>query len=169
MLIKPGMASQPQVVFASPAIASPHVPHPQLGLGDRYERGSQAGQMGSALPRVILDNWAVDVCAGFRHTCAILKGGVLKCWGANLFGGLGQVGFGFVCYGMTGGRGEWGWGRWVRFCVYVCRYRKFLAPHNILQGDQVDRGDNEGEMGSLLPPIDVGGAVQSVSCGKDNT
>lgn len=37
---------------------------------------------------------AVDIAAGDRHTCALMTGGSIKCWGSNA---QGQVGIGQIC------------------------------------------------------------------------
>jgi alpha-tubulin suppressor-like RCC1 family protein len=63
----------------------------QLGLGDTLGRGSQAGQMGDALPSVDLGvgRSAQAVAAGKTHTCALLDDASVKCWGLNDVGQLG--------------------------------------------------------------------------------
>lgn len=63
----------------------------QLGLGDTQDRGDQPGEMGDALPAVSLGSGrtATSVVTGFRHTCAVLGNGGLKCWGENTSGELG--------------------------------------------------------------------------------
>ena len=66
----------------------------QLGLGDTNFRGDGASEMGANLPTVDLGSgWtAVEVAAGYRHTCVRLQNGseqALKCWGDNDMGQLG--------------------------------------------------------------------------------
>jgi len=62
-----------------------------LGLGDAFWRGDQAGEMGSNLPMVDVGLGAtvIAVEAGELHTCALLFGGSMKCWGYNPYGQLG--------------------------------------------------------------------------------
>lgn len=67
-----------------------------LGLGDALARGDQGGEMGSNLPAVDLgtDVTAVAVTAGNGFSCALVNipevDGVVKCWGSNQKGQLGQ-------------------------------------------------------------------------------
>ena len=63
----------------------------QLGLGDTQSRGDGPGEMGATLPAVDLGpgRTALQVTAGFQHTCARLDDGSVKCWGANALGQLG--------------------------------------------------------------------------------
>ena len=56
---------------------------------------------------------ASQVAVGETFSCAIIPGGLVKCWGENISGQLGQ-------------------------------------------GDTINRGDNSGEMGDNLPPVDLG-------------
>ena len=55
----------------------------QLGDGSTKDR---------AVPTLVhgLAGGAVAVSAGLEHTCALLKGGAVECWGANRFGQLGD-------------------------------------------------------------------------------
>jgi alpha-tubulin suppressor-like RCC1 family protein len=68
----------------------------QLGLGDTAARGDEAGEMADALPFVDLGSGlrAKGLAAGFKHTCAMLLDGSVKCWGRN---SLGQLGLGTGC------------------------------------------------------------------------
>lgn len=61
----------------------------QLGLG--HTDPVSVSNKPSALPTVSLGNGAVAVAlaAGERHTCALLEGGSVRCWGDNLDGQLG--------------------------------------------------------------------------------
>jgi hypothetical protein len=55
----------------------------QLGLGDTNYRGDGANEMGGNLPAVELGigRSAVELVAGYEHTCARLDNGRVKCWG----------------------------------------------------------------------------------------
>ncbi|CAE7299285.1 HERC4, partial [Symbiodinium sp. KB8] len=65
--------------------------HGQLGLGTTDDRGDASSEMGDHLPAVALGTGrsAVEVAAGWGHTCARLDDGSVKCWGNNEYGQLG--------------------------------------------------------------------------------
>ncbi|CAM9143593.1 unnamed protein product, partial [Ectocarpus sp. 6 AP-2014] len=67
----------------------------ELGLGDAETRGDESGEMGDLLPDVDLGTGAVAIAvsAGWQHTCALLEGGTVKCWGRNDWGQLGKGDF----------------------------------------------------------------------------
>ena len=64
----------------------------KLGYGDNNDRGDGASEMGSDLPFVNVGAGLSvrSVSMGYSSTCAVLTGGVLKCWGENHNGQLGQ-------------------------------------------------------------------------------
>ena len=62
----------------------------QLGQGNPNSIGIAPGQMGEALPAISLGAPAMQITAGSGHSCALLKGGPIKCWGRNNLGQLGQ-------------------------------------------------------------------------------
>jgi hypothetical protein len=63
----------------------------QLGLGDKVTRGDEPNEMGAALPFVDLGagEEAKAIASGRQHTCALLQGGRVKCWGWNALSQLG--------------------------------------------------------------------------------
>ncbi len=63
----------------------------QLGLGDTADRGDNPGEMGALLPAVNLQSSlpVTSMCTGTSHTCVILGGSSVKCWGINTAGQLG--------------------------------------------------------------------------------
>ena len=60
----------------------------QLGLGDLYDRGDEAQEMGDNLPYVDVgsNRSAKSIASGHSHNCAILDDDQLKCWGWNNYG-----------------------------------------------------------------------------------
>jgi len=92
----------------------------ELGLGDIKWRGVVAGEMGDDLPFVDLGAGAevVQLRTAASFSCARLSTGVVKCWGRNFHGALGQ-------------------------------------------GDAENRGDAPGEMGDSLPAVDLGPGAEA--------
>lgn len=63
-----------------------------LGYGDKNSRGDNPGELPT--PPVYVGADAIQVDAGGRqfqaaHTCAVIAGGAVRCWGANHYGQLG--------------------------------------------------------------------------------
>ncbi|MEO5728484.1 MAG: hypothetical protein ABI134_31185, partial [Byssovorax sp.] len=54
------------------------------------DRGDGPSEMGEKLPRVPLDKPAIAISVGRQHSCAVLEGGTIKCWGMNNNGQLGE-------------------------------------------------------------------------------
>jgi len=63
----------------------------QLGSGDKNNLGDDPEEMGDKLNPVSLGAVkAIAVSAAESHTCVVLQGGTVKCWGSEEFGQLGQ-------------------------------------------------------------------------------
>lgn len=142
----------------------------QLGLGDRRSRGSSASHMGDALPTVALGEKVMQLAAGYEHTCALLEGGDIRCWGRNNHGQLGL--------GASGDRGDepgemgsalplvdLGKDNRARLlasgghhvCVVLTNGQVKCWGNNdygqLGLGDRRRRGDGAGEMGDALPQV----------------
>jgi alpha-tubulin suppressor-like RCC1 family protein len=155
----------------------------QLGLEDSEHRGDAADEMGNALAAVDLDGAVSSISTRWSHSCALVDGEV-KCWGDNDNGGLGQgddtprgasagsmgpnldpvalgsfdtvelaVGFGHTCARSDAGEVKcWG----------------FNGGGALGLGDTSARGDNAGEMGSSLPPVDLGNGESATALAVGN-
>ena len=72
----------------------------ELGLGHERNLGDNDNEMGNHLPIIDLGTHTGDglgtsltaktIAAGGQHTCVLLNGGGIKCWGDNFNGTLGQ-------------------------------------------------------------------------------
>lgn len=157
--------------------------HGQLGQGDKVDRGGAPDQMGGALLPVdvatVIDPTVTALATGREHTCALLVGGQVKCWGHNNAGQLGQgdkndrgdavfemgdylfpVDLGFNQSAVAVAAGH------LFSCALLasggleCWGRN--SDGQLGQGDTNDRGDAVAEMGDLLPPIDLGAGKSAV-------
>ena len=65
--------------------------HGNLGHGDNVNHGDSANEMGNNLTYTDLGDVATPVRlgSGYYSTCALFDNGGVKCWGYNLYGGLG--------------------------------------------------------------------------------
>ncbi|MBK9072920.1 MAG: hypothetical protein IPL79_18250 [Myxococcales bacterium] len=143
----------------------------QIGAPDMAEVGGEPGQMGEALANLELGGKVLSVSAGGYHTCALIEGGTVKCWGSNDYGQLGQedntdrgalpgdienlaaidVGAESIKQVVTGVD---------HTCVLTvdgdakCFGSAFYG--NLGTGNTNDRGDEPGEMGEALEAVDLG-------------
>lgn len=159
----------------------------QLGQGDIANRGAVPGELGDALAPVSLGTATNSsaVAAAGNHTCALLvPGNVVKCWGANASGQLGQ--------GDTADRGaapaELGdalpplnLGDKVKVKALALGASSSCARlengsvkcwgdnanGQLGQGDPANRGDEPDELGEFLPSIKLGNlaVVEGLSSG----
>ena len=64
----------------------------ELGYGDINHRGDDPNEMGDNLPIVDLGKGFIPAAISLGdYTCALSRGGKVKCWGSN---GFGQLGYG---------------------------------------------------------------------------
>jgi alpha-tubulin suppressor-like RCC1 family protein len=150
--------------------------HGELGLGDTEDRGDQPGEMGDALPAVDLGkgNRAVAVSTSNHHTCALLDGGAIKCWGQNQLGELGlgdtqdrgdqpgQMGDALAAVDLGAGRTAHAVSAGISetTCALLdggsVKCWGSNASGSLGLGDGEARGDQPGEMGDALPAVDLG-------------
>jgi alpha-tubulin suppressor-like RCC1 family protein len=160
----------------------------QLGLGNKADRGDAAGEMGDALPAVALEGKAVAVAAGGFHTCAVVTGGHLKCWGHNDGAQQGN--------GDTTKRGDdpgemgsalptvhVGAGRTVKAVTALYDHSCALLDDDSVKcwgrneggqlglGDTATRGATPASMGDALPAVQLGTGrkAMQISAGWDHT
>ena len=146
----------------------------QLGVGDTAWRGDGPGEMGSALPVVDLEGRsATAISAGGNHSCAVLDDGSVKCWGWNVGGqlglgdtadrgdGSGEMGAALPAVDLGAGRSATAiTASDSHSCALFddgslkCWGQNFAGQLGV--GDNADRGDGPGEMGSALPVVDLG-------------
>ena len=144
----------------------------QLGLGDYVDRGSSPADMGTNLPTVDLQgsHLAIQIDAGYKHSCAILDSGKSVCWGDNLTGELGQA-QGYYSYLINSPAGldhiKLGFGRTaiqiaaggIHTCAILdtdklkCWGSNGLGELGV--GDTLNRGRSTADMGSALPAVSL--------------
>jgi alpha-tubulin suppressor-like RCC1 family protein len=146
----------------------------QLGLGANDNRGDGAGELGDALPPVDLGTGrsAVALAAGFSHTCALLDGGQVKCWGGGFAGALGvpassigaapaEMGDALLPVDLGPGRTAIAIGGGGYFTCALLDNGRLVCwgqgdTGQLGNGSAGNVGDQPGEMGSALVPVDLG-------------
>ena len=143
----------------------------QLGLGDTNYRGVFPNEMGENLLPLDLDGVAVAVTTGHYHSCALLEGGSVKCWGGNFCGQLGlgdnedrgdelnEMGPALPVVDLDGSAVAVSAGA-THTCALLDDGRVKCWGCNdsgrLGLGDVLHRGDGPGEMGATLPAVDLG-------------
>jgi alpha-tubulin suppressor-like RCC1 family protein len=146
-----------------------------LGLEDTEPRGDEPGEMGDALPPVNLGTGrtATKLTKGAAHTCALLNGGDVKCWGFNSSGQLGlgdsasrgdnpdEMGDALAVVDLGSSRSAVAIAAGgFHSCALLddasikCWGANFAGQLGLR--DDADRGDSPGEMGDALPAVDLG-------------
>ncbi|KAJ1467406.1 regulator of chromosome condensation 1/beta-lactamase-inhibitor protein II [Baffinella frigidus] len=164
----------------------------QLGRadGERGPVGGNAGETGlAAFPASDLgtDVTILEVSCGQYMGCALLSGGIIKCWG-NAQGGI--LGNGEASTWTGDDAGEMGdvltavdLGTGLAALQISCYNGHCCAlltgglvkcwgnnDHGQLgQGDMAHRGDQSGEMGDYLPAVILGARAMAVAAGWRNT
>src|SRR5690606_35672668 len=146
----------------------------QLGLGDTNDRGGAPGEMGGNLPAVALGTGrtATAITAGYRHTCALLDDGSVKCWGWNggwlgpedgldRGGGPNEMGDQLPAVDLGAGRTATAVSAGERHTCALLDDASVKCwggnTYGQLAQDGVHNiGDDVGEMGDDLAPIDLG-------------
>lgn len=148
----------------------------QLGFVALSAVGDAPGEMGDHLPRVALGQGATAISAGFEHTCAVLAGGELTCWGANAYG---QLGLGSIVSVPASAQLSVNLGAGAKATAisaggqFTCATlsssdAKCWGRNDVGQlglGDTVSRGGSAWQMGNHLPAIDLGTGLHASAIG----
>lgn len=125
------------------------------------------------------DNKVKSIACGSSHTCVILDDGSVKCWGSNDYGGLGYGDKNSICNAYQMGDNlknvDLGAGNsaltisvGVYFTCAIIDDGDVKCWGNndygqLGQGDTLDRGDDENEMGDSLPSVSLGTGRRALS------
>ncbi|HEC09535.1 MAG TPA: hypothetical protein ENI86_08205, partial [Acidimicrobiales bacterium] len=153
----------------------------RLGRGSTTNVGSSSSDMGDNLSPVDLGagRTAVAISTGGRHTCALLDDGTVKCWGLGSSGQLGtggdetrgdqpgemgdnlpaaDLGTGRTAVAVSAGE--------AHTCALLddgtVKCWGYDVAGQLGQGTRQNLGDQPGEMGDALPPVDLTSAPWAV-------
>jgi len=166
-----------------------------LGLGTddgdadgESNRGDDPNEMGASLQALDLgtDSKVTSIEAGGAHTCAVLGGGLVKCWGYNYAGqlGLGDTQTRGITANQMGDQlppvllGSLSAAKAVsaggtHTCALLTDGKvKCWGLNESGQlgiGETGNRGVAGDQMGDFLQPVDLGKAAQSIAAGEQHT
>ena len=143
-------------------------------MTDEYTYGDD--ELARDTPLVDVGAAALQVDAGARHSCALLEGGAVRCWGDNWFG---QLGYGHVdnigddetpasqpVVQLGGPAVEVQVGEFHSCALMEDRTVRCWGQHPFTgQGSYDDVGDDEHP--SAYPAVDIGGPVEELAVGED--
>lgn len=141
-------------------------------MTDEYTYGDD--ELARDTPLVDVGAAALQVDAGARHSCALLEGGAVRCWGDNWFG---QLGYGHVdnigddetpasqpVVQLGGPAVEVQVGEFHSCALMEDRTVRCWGQHPFTgQGSYDDVGDDEHP--SAYPAVDIGGPVEELAVG----
>ncbi len=155
----------------------------QLGQGGTSDRGDNPQEVGDELPPILLGTGInpSSLAPGSAHVCALLGSPGVKCWGGNW---KGQLGFGDVTHrGNALGQ----MGDSLPFVdLGMSTVSQIVAGHSFTCaimangvvkcwgsnesgqlgiGDSYNRGDQPGEMGGVLPVVELGQKATMIAAG----
>jgi E3 ubiquitin-protein ligase HERC3 len=150
----------------------------QLGLGDTINRGDGVGdRVAASILAFGPGRRIAAIAAGYAHTCALDSAGAATCWGQNRAGQLGlenridwseALNPGDLSVHLGGAIAEIALGSFhscARFATGVVKCWGLATFGQLGLGATDDRGDDAGEMGDVLPAVDLGrsGAARALS------
>lgn len=145
-----------------------------LGMGCGVEPEDDAGEPALRVDELLSAPGGSVIATGGESTCAIVLGGLVKCWGDNASGQLGQgnttdlgatMGDGLPFVNLGTGRTAksivMGWGNVGAFACAILNNNQVKcwgdnAAGQLGLGNTSNRGDQAGEMGDSLPVVDLG-------------
>ena len=173
----PIFCAENEHVVANTCVACPE--------GTENPAGDDAAGSDTACAPATVD--VLSVALGERHSCALVEGGLVKCWGDNDFGQLGtgdtlRVGDNPDETGMNLAPVDLGTGRTAvaidagkaHTCALLDDGTVKCWGYNAAAlglGDTEHRGDEPGEMGDALPTVDLGTGrtAVAIATGGDHT
>jgi alpha-tubulin suppressor-like RCC1 family protein len=139
-----------------------------LGYGNTNNLGDNPGEVNGGLNAAVIET--KKIVAGYYHTCALKYDGSVWCWGYNAFGQLGAgdtqnrrdgVNNGFAIPALGTGRHAiditaGGYSTCALLDNITVKCWGYNGLGQLGLGDTASRGVAAGQMGDLLPAVDMG-------------